>query len=138
MKHNVIKLTREYPTIGGIPVDPKELNLPASRLDLDYQGNFNNHHWNFTKRQFGALAIAQTFRNLDRFQTVLPRDTHQELHRRFEPVKHLPDLVTMLDVIDEERQNNGLIKLGSANNPIYQPISPELFHDLMLEYNEVA
>lgn len=77
-------MERRYPTRNGIAVPPHELDLPPSELDLGRFENFNTHHWEFTRRAMGQFAITQTLRDLERLQSSLPKDVHQELHRRFD------------------------------------------------------
>jgi hypothetical protein len=132
------RITREYPTNNGIPVPFHEIDLPMSQLDLTKQESMNNHHGAYTAHMFGRLAISQTFRDLNCFQDVTPKDVHAITHDRFEPPTHLPDLITMLDIIDEQRLQNGLLRYGSAHHPTYKGITQELWHTLMEEYNNVA
>lgn len=134
---NRLRLTREYPTNNGVPVPFHELDLPVSTLDLTKPESFNNHHGNFTARSFGRLAISQTFRDLAIFQYVTPRDTHAIAHDRYEPSRRLPDLETMMEIIDEQRAQNGLLRYGSANFPRYKGISEDLIRTLNLEYNQI-
>ena len=130
------RLTREYPTFGnGVPIPFHELGLPQSNLDLTRQDSFNNHHWCFTAREFGRLAITQTFRDLAAFQSVEPKDTHMLAHYLFDQPKKKPELITMMDIIDQQRAVNGLLRYGSANHPIYKGIDDELWHTLNMEYN---
>lgn len=134
----ITRLTREYPNYNGIPVDPKELSLPKSMLDLSRAESINNHHWNFRARKFGATLISQTFRDLDVFQTVLPKDTHAILHDRYDEPHTMPDQTAMIEIIDEQRAANGLLRYGSANHPHYRGIDDTLWNELMREYNMVA
>lgn len=130
------RLPREYPNYDGVPVPFHELELPPSAMNLELQESFNNHHGAHTARMFGRTAISQTFRDLAIFQDVIPKDTHSIAHYLYEPIQHLPDLVTMLDIIDEQRMKNGLLRYGSARNPTYKGITDDLYHSLMLEYND--
>jgi hypothetical protein len=131
-------LKHEYPNINGIPIAFEELQLPASHLDLTKDDNFNNHHGAHTARMFGRSAISQTFRDLAIFQDVIPKDTHALAHRLYEPILHLPNEAVMLDVIDEQRAQNGLLRYGSARFPTYKAIDDNLWSYLLQEYQEVA
>lgn len=138
MKRRGFHLKSEYPNYNGVPAPFHELELPPSELDLTKQENFNNHHGAHTARMFGRSAISQTFRDLAIFQDVTPKDTHAIAHALFEPILHLPNEVTMLDIIDEQRAQNGLLRYGSARFPTYKGIDDELWHTLMDEYSEIA
>jgi hypothetical protein len=133
-----MRLTREYPNYNGVPAPFYELELPLSVLDLDKQENYNNHHWCFTARAFGVLAISQTFRDLSIFQSVEAKDRHGMAHYLYEPPKQMPSLIDMVDIIDEQRAQGGLLRYGSARFPTYKAITPELWSTLMNEYNEAA
>ena len=133
------RLSREVPTThGGIPVDIRELEMPETMMDIDHQYEVNNHHRMWQKQLFARFAISQTFRDLDIHQLVLPKDTHNTFHALYDPITTLPDPVAMLDIIDEQRAVNGLLRYGSASNPTYKRISPELWSVLMAEYNNAA
>lgn len=136
-----MRLSREHPTIfGGIPVQTSELlgGLPRTRLNMSRQENVNNHHMAYARRLMGATAIGQTFRDLDIMQVVLPKDVHSVFHMTYEPLRRQPDQIAMLDIIDEQRAIHGLLRYGSANYPTYKGIDDELWHTLMLEYNDTA
>lgn len=132
------RIPREYPNYNGIPAPFHEIEMPVSHLDLDKQESFNNHHSCFTARVFGRTAISQTFRDLAIYQDVIPKDVHAITHDRYDPPKHLPDLLTMLDIIDEQMMQNGLLRYGSALHPTYKGITNELREILMQEYSMIA
>lgn len=131
-----MRLSREYPHYGGWPVDPIELELPHTSLEPDYQANFNNHHMLFTARAFGRHAISLACRNLAVYQTVLPRDVHAILHDRYDPAP-MPDLLSMMDRLDEAYQKNELLRFGSALHPTYKVLDTEMWRDLNDEYNKL-
>jgi hypothetical protein len=122
---------------GNVFVPPSELILPVSQLDLEDEYSLNNHHLAFTRRQMSRLAITQTFRDLDRNQIVLPKDVHSDLHKVYGPPK-LPSLYEVMDAIDDAFHAGEMLRYGSANNPTYQPITPELMSALGFEYNDAA
>lgn len=133
------RLSREVPTThGGIPVDPRELDMPVTMMDIEFQNEVNNHHMMWMRKLFGRTAISQTFRDLNINQLVWPKDTHNTFHALYDPIKTLPDPVAMLDIIDEQRQMNGLLRYGSAGLPRYRKIDDELWSQLMNEYNELS
>lgn len=131
------RLERPYPTINGFPVDPYELELPKSRFEITTPREVNNHHLCFTKRKMGLLAITETWRNLAENQVVMPIDTHAILHSQYGPPKDLPDLLELVDYLEEAYEKGKMLKFGSANFPSYSPISPELRHEYLREYGEL-
>lgn len=132
-----INIERPYPTINGFPVSPYELELPKSRFETTSSREVNNHHLCFTKRKMGLLAITQVWRDLDENQVVLPIDTHAVLHSLFSPPKELPDLLDLVDHLEEAYEVGKMLKTGSANFPTYTLISPELRSEYLREYGEL-
>ena len=129
-------LKREYPNRNGVPVPIEELLSEEDLLNEDCERN--NHHGAHTARMFGRSAISQTFRDLAIFQDVIPVNAHARLHRLYEPILHLPNEVVMMDIIDEQRAQNGLLRYGSARFPMYKEIDDVLWSNLLEEYKEVA
>ena len=72
-----------WPTREGISVPVTEIELPKSHLNPDKEGNFNNHHNEWTRKRMGEFAITRTLRDLSRHQFVIPKDTHDYIHRNF-------------------------------------------------------
>lgn len=132
-----MRLAREYPNINGWPVSPFELEkMPESSLNPEVQNNFNNHHSCWTERAFGRHALSLTIRNLNAYQNVLPKDIHSILHDRYEPAP-MPDIVDMMDRIDEAFQNRELLRYGSALHPIYRVIDMKMYRSLQQTYNQL-
>lgn len=121
---------RPYPTENGSPVSPFALGFLETT-----EGLRNNHHGEFSRRQFGADIILQTMRDLDIHQWVMPRDIHASLHRRFSPPL-LPTHRQALDAISQQQDVGGLLKYGSAAEPIYYPITDQLLINLKTVYNQ--
>lgn len=125
---------RPYPLDGAQPV-PYECT-PLGRLDSRYNLNketsFNNHHYIFTARKMGNLAITQTWRDLAKNQVVMPKDIHSELHQMYDPPE-VPDLRQIYDYVDLAYMNGEMLRYGSARAPIYKPISHNLMEHLKQE-----
>jgi hypothetical protein len=139
MSERRLVFVKPYPVDSeGLPIHPRELDLPQSTLNPNRPQNFNNHHFAFTARRFGRLAISQTFRDLDINQMVMPKDVHGELHREYNEMKYMPHLATMLEVIEAQRFVPEALRYGSANSPLYRDITDELWKQLLLEYNSAA
>lgn len=132
-----MRLAREYPNINGIPVSPHELELPRSTLELDRQGEFNNHHGLWTAKNMGRFVLSSTMRNLQEFQYVLPRDTHAIIHDRYEPAP-MPSPLTMMDYLDDAYEQGQLLRYGSALNPAYAPLGRDLMRVLRAEYDHLT
>jgi hypothetical protein len=83
---------RPYPTDKrGVPLSVAEVGIPY--IESKY---WNNHHLNFYARQFGATAISQSFRDLERYQEMMPKQSHVLLHQKFGGIA-LPAAGVMLD-----------------------------------------
>ena len=131
-----MRLSRVHPNYNGWPAPISELQLPESKLNPEVQNNFNNHHRLFTERDFGRHVISLTCRNLNYYQEVMPKDLHMILHDRYEPAP-MPDMVDMMDRLDEAFQNRELLRYGSALHPIYRVIDMKLWRSLTAAYNEL-
>jgi len=125
-----------YPTRNGVAISPYELSFSPSRLDLSNEYNFNLHHAEFTRREFGRFALLDTFRSLSSNQYILPIDTHAELHRLYNP----PDLPTpeqAMDRIQQAVDSGEPLRYGSALHPEYRPIGKEILRLINREYLEL-
>ena len=127
---------RPYPARGAYPVDPLELGLPATDLDISLNSNVNNHHLWWTARSMGRLLITQTLRDLDANQRVMPIDTHKVLHYIYGPPE-MPDIHDVMDVIDEAYETHQLLRYGSALSPKYRSITSVLYRQIQEEYNQM-
>lgn len=97
-----------YPTRNGIAVPPHEIELPESELDLGRLENFNTHHWSFTRRAMSRFALTQTLRDLERLQSSLPRDVHQELHRRYSAPVFPTPYQAAAEIMDAHEQDESV------------------------------
>lgn len=125
-----------YPTREGISIPITELELPPSELDLSIPHNFNNHHHEWTRRRMGDFAITQTLRDLERHQSVMPRDVHDWLHRAYDPPVFPTVEQAMREVMDAY-DNNELLKvyLPEEGRYVFHPISSIHIKTLEAEYN---
>lgn len=97
---------RPYPTdYVGAPIPPEELGF-----EIGHRGEWNNHHLAYFRRSFGRLAISQTFRDLELMQREMPVVAHRRLHTEYTGIQ-VPSLLTMMDIIDGERQSGGQLKI---------------------------
>jgi len=122
-------MDRPYPTRNGVAVNPLELDLP------EFEGTHNNHHHEFTKRMFGGLILFQTFRDLERHQTLLPIKTHNELHRRYAPPE-MPTVGQAMNTVMEAMDAGESLRIGSAGTFQLIPITYALIKQIKREYNE--
>lgn len=131
-----------YRSLLPAPVDKYGICIPFEGLDLmetqlegrDYVEN--NHHYAYEKRTMGKLAIYQTFRDLDCMQTQQPIDVHAQFHSLYgQPELIKP--VQALDKIMEQFAIGGLLRIGSARNPEYKPLTDNKIIQLKDEYNRI-
>lgn len=132
-----MRLSREYPTVNGFPVNPYELDLPAPRYGEGRQAEFNNHHLAFTRARMGLFVLTQTMRDMDENQIVMPKDVHSVLHDRYDPPSEIPSLYDLMDYIDDSYAQGKLLRYGSASNPTYKTITPQLRRACMDEYGQL-
>lgn len=123
-----------YPTVKGVTVSPFEHAID-SRLNIDDPHNWNNHHHEWTARNFARLSLFQVFRDLERHQFLLPVDVHNDLHRRFDPPV-MPTVGEAMNVVMEAYEAGERIRRGSAHSPIYTDISLATILKVKREYNE--
>ncbi len=126
---------RPYPTdANGLAYHPKELGL----FDFTTPEAKNNHHLNFYARSFGALAISQTFRDLEQQQVMMPITEHVKLHRLFSGIA-LPRPIVMMTEIERSRESDSRLKIyRPGDGYAFSRISAELWGTLTKEYNEVG
>lgn len=117
-----------------MPIPPEELGFEVGQID-----EWNNHHLAYFRRSFGHLAIAQTFRDLELMQREMPIPEHRRIHSLYAGIK-VPHLITMLDIIDGERQTGGLLKVYDEKRPrgdryVRSEITQAKWNFLKKEYN---
>jgi hypothetical protein len=128
----------KYPTQEGLPINPYELDLRPTDLDLSIRRNLNNHHMIFAGSVLGRTALGSTVRNLDRFQVVMPTDTHAYLHGMYSAPyaseRDITDevLFSFMNVVDEAFHRGELIRYGSALTARFSPIT-RLIYDRCIE-----
>lgn len=128
-----------YPTRRGIAVPITEIWLPESKLNLNREKNFNNHHNEWGRRTMGKTAITQTLRDLNRHQFLMPVDVHNELHRRYSPPDK-PTLRQAMDEIDEAYHRGESLKIYNLGlrKYIHRPITKRHMQLLKQEYNKLG
>ena len=129
-------MERKYPTRNGIAIPPQELELPDTRLDIENRYSFNNHHANFTRRQFARLAVFQTLRDTERHQHRLGVDVHSLLHKLYEPPQMPTPEQALAEVIDCY-ENGERLRFGSQNNPTFMPILENKINWLIREVKDL-
>ena len=88
----------KYPTRKGVSISPLEIySFNESQLDLESPRNWNLHHSEWTRRQFGRNILMLTFRQIETNQLFMPVDIHDKLHREYEP----PVMPTPIQAITE-------------------------------------
>lgn len=121
------------PNRDGWPIHPRELGLPRTRLDPTDIYSFNNHHRLWTAKHCAKFVIAQTLRDLEDSQTILPRDVHKEYHDRYDPPP-LPDIDEAMQRLDDAYHAEELLRYGSAREPRYEVFGAELWELVKKEY----
>ena len=123
------------------PTDKRGIPLTAAEAGVPYieSEKQNNHHRAYFKRMFGSTAISQTFRDLDRFQEIMPVNSHIELHKRFAGIA-LPAANIMLDEISEAQELGETLKIYNLAKRQYEhhPILDERLDLLKQEYNALS
>ncbi len=123
--------------MNGFPVHPYELDLPAPRYNEGKQMEFNNHHFCWTRQKMGLFVLTQTMRDMDENQLVMSKDVHFTLHDRYDPPKDVPTPYDLMDYVDDSFAQGKLLRYGSASNPIYKTITPQLRRACMDEYGQL-
>lgn len=126
---------RPYPVDKyGFPIPVKELGL----FDFTVKDERNNHHMNFFAREFGRLAIAQAFRDLETQQIVMPVTEHNKLHQMFTGIE-VPRLTFMLTALEFARERDQQLKVHEPGHGYtHQRITAPMWGVFMKEYNEVG
>lgn len=107
---------RPYPTRGGLPIHPRELDIPSTL----YTGLENNHHHCFTLARMSNFLVTQTLRDLEAYQTVMDVAQHNWLHDRFS--QPTLSLNSAYDRVHEAYDDGELLRLGSAKHYQLVPI----------------
>lgn len=131
-----MRLSRVMPNRDGFPVPIRELSLPKSRLDTTQPEALNNHHSLWTARNMGRFAISLANRNLAAYQDIIPVDTHNLIHARYEPAP-MPNPTLLIDRLYEARYSGEQLRMGSAHNPTYKDITDEMWQSYMDEYAQL-
>lgn len=131
-------MERSYPIRNGIAIPTCEIELPESRLDPENKYSFNNHHLNFTRREFGKLAILQTLRDLQVQQDRMPVDVHGWLHKYYAP----PELPTPEQAMTEvlrayDAKESMQIYNAIDKKYVLHPITDIHIKTLVAEYNSL-
>lgn len=131
------KKREPYPTENGIAISPFELELPESKLNLNYDNNFNNHHNSWTKYKFGKSVLFKAFRRLESNQFALPLDTHVYLHEAFAPPE-IPTPFQAMCAFENAVCRGERLKSGSVQSPHYQKIDSTLYKEVFECYENIA
>jgi hypothetical protein len=130
----------QYPTDEkGIPLKPYEVNFNFVEGDEDSFLPKNNHHHNYYAKTFGALAISQTFRDLESQQTTMVVWRHRLLHQLYQGIP-LPEPKAMMEVIEEDYSAQNGLKIYNCNTKQYEykDITDDTWEALKQEYNTLA
>ena len=118
-----------YPTRNGVAINPLELDLPQ------FDGPENIHHGEWTKSAFAALALFQTFRDLERHQFVLPIRQHNFIHAHYGPPE-MPTVGQAMNVVIEALDAGERLRRGSVGRFELVPVTTALIKQIKREYNE--
>lgn len=124
---------------GAYPTDEYGFAIPLEETRVPYieDPTTEVHHYNFYARSFGSLAIAQTFRDLQSQQIVVPRQSHVRLHQMYQGIQ-LPPVANMLDEIEYQHYMGGKLHIRAPYIGYQQhDITPDLMDDLYAEYNAI-
>ena len=124
-------MAREYPTDKrGVPLPVGEVGVPYLESEKE-----NNHHKAYFRRAFAATAISQAFRDLERFQEIMPVRSHELLHRKFGGIA-VPHAGVMLDEIYEAKEQNEKLKIydQSLKQYVYYDITDDYVSTLSQQY----
>lgn len=123
---------RPYPTgRDGFVLMTPELFVPDIASDRE-----NNHHAYFSCRRLSQFLILQTLRDLATYQEVLPTTEHTWIHSNYmEP--QLPSVDLIRERIFNAYDGGELLRYGSANLPVYQPLGTERIQAIEYEFKHI-
>jgi hypothetical protein len=75
-------------------------------------------------------------RDMDEHQLVMSKESHSILHDRYDPPRDLPSFYDMMEYVDDAFMQGKLLRYGSASNPTYRTITPQLRRACMDEYSQ--
>lgn len=125
---------------GAYPTDANGFAVPVRETRVPYipSEHMEVHHHNFYARNFGKLAISQTFRDLKSQQTLLTQPSHQRLHQYYEGIA-LPPIANMLDYIESAQFLNDKLNIREPYiGYIEHDIDDYLMWELHREYNSIS
>lgn len=126
-----------YPTHQGMPINPRELDIPESNLDPENPYTKNNHHGCYFARSFGEIALFRYFRDLEMNQFVIPMDQHNWIHSHYDQTP-LPRPIQAMSALsmayDLQSEGKPALKYGSANNPHFVLLTAENMADITASY----
>lgn len=131
-----------YPLRDGFPIPSRELmgflGFDMEDLSMDYMNSrsWNNHHRLFPRATMARFVMTQTLRDLETYQDPIAVQVHTELHRRYFPPE-LPAVAVIMERLEAAYESKELLQLGSFQNPIFQPITYESWHQINEEYTNL-
>ena len=125
-----------YPSERGIPVHPRELDLPPSTMEPDDPTSYSIHHLLFPASWYlGDSAVFATLRNLESLQIKLPLDQHNTgphaLHTKYGPPRK-PSVREALAYIERALLCGDNLRYGSIGRFTLIPLT-EAFVELLFQ-----
>ena len=128
---------KPYPTRNGIALCPAEIGLPSSNLNILYSENLENHHNAWPRKDLNSNSLFRIYRALARNQFILPADTHDFLHKKYEP-PILPTPQIAIEIIGEAMQNKETMSYGHSRKQTFHKIVDRYLYEVAVNsYNEI-
>ena len=127
---------RRYPTIDGIAVPTCEIWLPETRLEPE-RHNQNNHHTEYTARNFGRCILFKCVRDLESHHELLYKDSHNYLHANYDmPI--LPTPKQAINEIERAKYYGERLHIHENGHYMYKELTDLVLRACIKNYDELT
>ena len=128
---------RRYPTENGIAVPTCEIWLPDSNLDPEQLRNKNNHHTEYTARNFGRCILFKTVRDIETHQELLYRDVHNYIHSNYD-IPTMPTPKQAINEIERAKHYGERLHIHENGHYVYKELTDLVLRACIKNYDELT
>jgi len=129
-----------YPTRNGLAIHPMELELPESHLNPESTRNWNHHHMQWTRKQYGKQFLYFAFRSIETRQLHMLVDQHDWVHQEYDPPV-MPTIQQALKEIERAKDAGEMLNLRqpakAKGTYSREPITDEVLRKCIASYDSL-